>query len=190
MADKDLPAPTSIINESQRIWIINELGRTESKLAVQIKFKETWGKSLPDIVIDPIIDSSGAQIQDLRNAYRGTIDSHEWGNARNRMDEFKRLAQKAEEGICKGIDKNGNMIVEEDLRLAADMIKACREEQDRERTYGLNLLGLMIKANKTPQKIDSGANPEGSEHVGEEGTTVTDVEEAPTDTDQYFSDED
>lgn len=182
MPDKELPAPTNIISESQRIWIINELGRTESKLAVQIKFKETWGKSLPDLIIDPIIDGASTQIQDLRNAYRGTIDSHEWGNARNRMDEFKRLAQKAEEGICKGIDKNGNMIVEEDLRLAADMIKACREEQDRERNYALSILNAMIKANRTPQKLDSGAKVEGSEQVSDEPTDA----EISTDTDQYF----
>lgn len=190
MADKELPAPINSISESKRIWIINELGRTESKLAVQIKFKETWGQSLPDIVVDPIIESSGAQIQDLRNAYKRSIDSHEWGDARARMEKFKEYAEKAEQGLCKGVDRHGNTIIEEDLRLAADMVKECRNEQDRERKYGLALLDLMIKANKTPQRMDSGANTEGLEHVGEAGATVTDVEEAPTDTDQYFPDED
>ncbi len=179
---ENLPAHTNIITDSQRIWIINELGRTESKLAVQLKFKETWGKSLPDPVIDPIIDNSGAQIQELRNAYRGTIDSHQWGSARNRMDEFKRLAEKAEAGVCEGVDRHGNTIVKEDLRLASDMVKACREEQDRERSYGLKLLELMIKANKTPQKMGSGAQLDGSEQISEEATDA----EISTDTDKYF----
>lgn len=180
---KDLPAPpNNSLTDTHRIWIINELGRTESKLAVQIKFQETWGQSLPDILIDPIIDSSGAQIQELRNAYRGSIDSHVWGSARNRMDEFKRLAEKAEQGICKGVDKHGNMIIEEDLRLSADMIKACREEQDRERTHALKVLDLAIKANRIPNKIDTGGSIEGSEHVIDE-TIDADVS---TDTDQYF----
>jgi hypothetical protein len=178
---ENLPANTNIITDSQRIWIINELGRTESKLAVQIKFKETWGKSLPDHLVDPIIVNYGDQIKDIRKAYRATIDSHEWGNARNRMDEFKRLAEKAEQGICKGVDRNGNMIIEEDLRLVADMIKACREEQDRERAYALKWVDLMIKANKTPTVLDSTTT--------EDNNTVTDAEETSTDTDQYFPDE-
>lgn len=178
----DLPAPTNIVTETQRIWIINELGRTESKLAVQIKFKETWGKALPDVLIDPIIDNAGAQIQELRNAYRGTIDSHPWGSARNRMDEFQRIAQEAEVGQ-EVYDAKGNMRYEKDWRLAADMVKACREEQDRERTYALKMLDLMIKANKVPQTM--GPNPSGSEHVSVEATDA----ELSTDTDQYFKDE-
>lgn len=181
MPDKNLPA-SNIITESQKIWIINELGRTESKLAVQIKFKETWGKTLPDLIIDPIIDGASTQIQDLRNAYRSSIDSHDWGSARNRMNKFKELAEKAEQGIMKGLDRNGNTIIEEDLRLAADMVKACREEQDRERKYSLALLDLMIKANKTPNQIDSGA-------YSQEGKVEVSEVEMPTDTDQYFEDD-
>lgn len=183
--DKDLPASINILTPAQKIWIINELGRTENKLSVQLKFKKTFNRMLPDPQIDEIIGGRSSEIEELRKAHRNTVDSHEWGDARSRMEKFKAIAEKAEQGILKGIDKNGNHIIEEDLKLAAEMVKACREEQDRENKNNLELLKLMILMGKN-NGIANTTGAQATQDLPPEDTTDA---ELSTDTDQYFPDE-
>lgn len=178
---KDLPAPTNILTDAQRTWIVNELGRTENKLAVQMKFKKTFGRLLPDPPIDELIRSRSEEIEELRKAHRNTIDSHEWGDPRARMEKYKEIALKAEQGILKGIDKNGNHIIEEDLKLAADMVTRCREEQDRENKNNLELLKLYVLMNKNGFANTGGMG--GAQDLPPEEATDA---ELSTDTDQYF----
>lgn len=180
---KDLPAPTNSLSQAQEVWIINELGRTENKLSVQLKFKKTFGKMLPDPQIDEILGAKSSEIEELRKAHKNTIDTHEWGDPRTRMEKFKALADKAEKGIFKGIDKSGNEIIEEDLELARKCLINCREEQDRENKNNLELLKLMILMGKN----GGIANISGAQATnGLPSDEVTDAEETGTDTDQYF----
>lgn len=179
---KDLPAPTSILTEAMKIWIVNELGRTENKLAVQMKFRKTFDKLLPDPQIDELIGARASEIEELRKAHRNTIDSHEWGDPRNRMEKFKQIAEKAEQGVLKGIDKNGNHIIEEDMELVRKCLINCREEQDRENKNNLELLKLMILMNRGNGIANTGGMV-GAKDVPPEDSTDADI---TTDTDQYF----
>jgi len=184
MADKSLPVPNSTLTPAQSTWIVNELGRTENKLSVQMKFKKTFGRLLPDPPIDDLIRSRGEEIEELRKAHRNTIDSHEWGDPRTRMEKYKEIALKAEQGILKGIDKNGNHIIEEDLKLAADMVTRCREEQDRENKNNLELLKLYVLMNKNGFANTGGMT--GAQNIPGDETTDAEIS---TDTDKYFTDD-
>lgn len=182
---KDLPAPTNSLSLAQKTWIVNELGRTENKLAVQMKFRKTFDKLLPDPQIDELIGARADEIEELRKAHRNTIDSHEWGDPRKRMEKFKEIADKAEQGIQKGIDKNGNYIVEEDMELVRKCLINCREEQDRENKNNLELLKLYVLMNRNGIANTGGMG--GAQNLPpEEDSSITDAEETPTDTDKYF----
>jgi hypothetical protein len=187
--DKDLPAPNNDLTPSKINWIINELGRTESKLAVQTKFKQIWGVPLDDLTIDHVIGANNETINELRQAYKNSIDSHKMGDARNRMDEFLEIAKQCKEGIFAGIDKNGEAQYKQDFRTALEAIKACREEQDRERKYELELLRMVLLSGNLPKnRTITNNNPvEASEDIVE-GQAPTDVEYT-TDTDKYFGEE-
>lgn len=183
---KDLPAPTNILTDAQRTWVVNELGRTENKLSVQIKFRKTFGALLPDAPVDELLNTRANEISELRKAHRNTIDSHKWGDARIRMEKYEEIAEKAIQGVLKGIDKNGNHIIEEDLKLALECVKACREEQWNESKQNIEMLKIYAAMSKNGIANTGMGGMVGAQDIPNEDDNITDAEETPTDTDKYF----
>lgn len=190
MAEDNLPAPQFILSSAQSNWIINELARTENIMAVQVKYKNTWGAHLPDHEVKKMYEIHKSDVDQLRNVYKDAIDNHEWGSPVKRMDEYRRIAELAEQGVCVGVSKEGEPFYKAELKVALDCIRSCKEEQEAILNRDLALLKILMSGNKLPDDQIIATNIPGSV----DAEVVNNEENAPrkasTDTDQYFQDDD
>jgi hypothetical protein len=179
----------------KKVWLITEMARTDNIYAVKDKYRRVFRETSSEESIESIIGQISRQyksdINILRKFAREDLESHEMSSPRVRLDNYKRIAKMAEEGVPSGADALGNPIYKVDLKAAIDANKQAREETNMVIQNELRLLQIVVQSERLKQVQMTSGNTDlagSGNHL--EVTEVVDPKRITTDNHQYFDDDD
>lgn len=172
-----------------KVWLIMELSKEDNRIAIKNKYKRIFKETLPEFIINEVFKEHYEDIQNLKRFIKNDLDSHEMSNPYNRMDNYKRIAGLAEEGVLAGADVLGNPVFKVDLNAALKANELAQKEIQQSITNELKLLEIMIKTDKFNPVQGLGNNTPviAQDHLNE--TIEGEARQITTDTDKYFKDE-
>lgn len=173
MAETTPPLPT--LSYDREVWLVYTLAQTEYRAGVREKYKRVWGEDIAEDVFQSFTEKHKLDIQSIRTASRREIDSHPNSDAYTRMNHFEDIRKKAMEGVCVGIDKQGDPVMKIDLKEAREALKESRNEKQILVQNELILLGMMIKAKQVNPLVGGDTSTDTPSSLQGETTTITDV---------------
>lgn len=186
MAEELIPEPI-VLKEWHKAWLLNELAKPASdQVAIRAKYKRVFKEDLHEVVLQGFVDDHRADIEELAKSIKGEVEGHPMADPFRRLNTFQEIKEMALEGVCVGIDKQGDPVIAVNLQAALNATKECREEIKTIRQHELDLLKMILEQAKRTETKAPKIEVKKLDEIGEAPTPNITIQ---TDTDQYFEDD-